>query len=551
MSSLSRLYAFLKSSKAKTIIHLNQLHAHIIKNGLEQHDLIINLFISRCTKLDAHPNHTITHYALSIFNLVVHPNAHLWNSILKAHIPSLPISISLFNRFNKLPKTTTPDDYTFSSLIKCCSINNGVWEGRLIHGLVLRIGVLGFVFVGTSLVDFYGKIGEIGSARKVFDEMPERNVVSWTAMVVGYLSLGDLRSARVVFDEMPLRDCAATAAWNAMVDGYVKCGDLDSARKVFDEMPERNVVSFTCLIDGYAKAGDMESARDLFDRAPRRDVVAWSALISGYVQNGNADRAVEMFVEMCKENVKPDEFAMVNLMSACSQIGSSDLALWVDSYVTRNSIDLSRPHIAATLIDMNAKCGNMDRATCLFEEMPKRDLVLYCSMIQGLSIHGRGALAVQLFSRMLEEGLVPDEVAFTVVLTACSRAGLVEEGMHHLCSMKNDYGLVPSPDHYACIVDLLGRAGHLEAAYELIESMPVEPHASAWGALLGACRLHCNIKFGEMVAGKLFQLEPRNPSNYVLLSNIYANANRWTDVLELRNRMREGCLRKIPGQSWI
>ncbi|KAK9088331.1 hypothetical protein Scep_027413 [Stephania cephalantha] len=545
-SILSRISTLLNSTK--TILHLHQLHARIIQNGLEQHNLIINLFISRCTKLDAHPKHTTTHYALSIFNLVFHPNAHLWNSILKAHISSLPITISLFNRF-KLSKTT-PDDYTFSSLIKCCSIHNGVWEGRLIHGLVVRNGVLGFVFVGTSLVDFYGKVGEVRSARKVFDEMPERNVVSWTAMVVGYLSLGDLRSARVVFDEMPWRDCAAPA-WNAMVDGYVKWGDLESARKVFDEMPERNVVSFTCLIDGYAKAGDMESARELFDRAPARDVVAWSVLISGYVQNGNANRAVEMFVEMCNENVKPDEFAMVNLMSACSQIGSSDLGLWVDSYVTRNSVDISRPHIAAALIDMNAKCGNMDRATCLFEEIPKRDLVLYCSMIQGLSIHGRALQAVRLFSRMLEEGLVPDEVALTVLLTACSRAGLVEEGMQYLCSMKNDRGLVPSPDHYACIVHLLGRAGHLEAAYDLIESMPVEPHASAWGALLGACRLHCNIKFGEMVAGKLFQLEPRNPSNYVLLSNIYANANRWTDVLELRNRMREGCVRKIPGQSRI
>ncbi|KAK9093422.1 hypothetical protein Syun_028333 [Stephania yunnanensis] len=291
-----------------------------------------------------------------------------------------------------------------------------------------------------GLVDFYGKDREVGSARKVFDEMSERNVVSWTAMVVGYLSLGDLRSARVVFDEMQWKDCAAPV-WNAMVDGYVKCGDSESARKVFDEMPERNVVSFTCLIDRYVKAGDMESARELFDRASARDVVAWSALISGYVQNGNANRAVEMFVEMCNENVKPDEFAMVNLMSTYSQIGSSDLGLWVDSYVTRNSVDISRPHITAVLIHMNA-----------------------------------------------------------------NRADLVEEGMQYLCSMKNDYGLVPSPDHYPFIVHLLGRAGHSEAAYDLIESMPVEPHASAWGALFGACRLHCNIKFGEIVAGKLFQL---------------------------------------------
>lgn len=177
---------------------------------------------------------------------------------------------------------------------------------------------------------------------------------------------------------------------------------------------------------------------------------------------------------------------------------------------------------------MNAKCGNMERANKLFEEMPKRDLISYCSMIQGLSSHG-------LFERMLSEGLTPDDVAFMVILSVCSQAGLIKEGCHYFNSMIRDYSIVPSPNHYACMLDLLGRAGRLEAAYVLIKSMPVEPHAAAWGALLGACKMHCNLEIGEEVANRLFDIEHDNGGNYVALSNIYAEANRWLYLLSIHS----------------
>ncbi|KAK3042817.1 hypothetical protein RJ639_001090 [Escallonia herrerae] len=193
----------------------------------------------------------------------------------------------------------------------------------------------------------------------------------------------------------------------------------------------------------------------------------------------------------------------------------------------------------------------MDRATMLFEEMPKRDLISYCSMIQGLSIHGRGAQAVGLFARMLNEEVAPDDVAFTVILTACSHAGLVKEGCHYFDAMINDYSIVPSPDHYACMVDVLGRSGKLKAAYELIKSMPVEPHTGAWGALLGACNLHGDIELGKEIADRLFELEPLNAGNYVALSNIYAAADRWVDVSSVRSKMSERGVRKVLGCSRI
>lgn len=469
--------------------------------------------------------------------------------MMKAQCESISLNGSfLFFRRMRRALNVAPDEYTFTSLIKGCTSNLGLREGRVIHGVVLRCGSEGDVFVGSSLIDFYGKCGEIDCAFKLFDGMHVKNEVSWTAMMAGYLNFGDLGAARRVFDKMPKRN---EVAWNSMIKGLVNFGDLNSARKLFDMMPFQDEVSFTTLIDGYAKAGDMAAARALFDKLPEKDLVSWSALISGYVQNGKPCAAVNVFGEILSADVKPDEFVMVSLMSACSQLGSLELAKWIESYMNNGSFDLNRPRVVAALVDMNAKCGNMERATFLFEEMPRRDLISFCSMIQGLSTHGSGAQAVQLFDRMLDEGIRPDAVAFTVILTACSRDGFVDDGCHFFDLMIREYSINPSPDHYACMIDILGKSGKLKAAYELIQSMPVESHAGAWGALLGACRLHCDIDLGEEVAHKLFEFEPRSAGNYVILSHIYAEADRWLDIFHLRDKMRDKGVQKVPGYSYI
>lgn len=441
-----------------------------------------------------------------------------------------------------------PDKYTFPLVIKACSSELNLRLGKSVHGLAIKHGVNFDVFVGTGLIDFYGKCKEVECARNLFDNMSDRSVVTWTAMIVGYLSVGDVEKGKRLFYLMPERN---VPSWNALVDGLVKVGDLIGARKLFDEMPEKNVVSYTTLIDGYAKAGDLATARSLFDEAPFRDVVAWSSLISGYAQNGQPNEAVKLFLEMDSKDVKPDEFTLVSLMSACAQVGSLDLAKTVDSIVSKSGLDIRRSHVVAALIDMNAKCGNMFRAELLFEELPNKDLVSYSTMIQGFSMHGQGKKAVDLFERMIRGGVTPDEIAFTVILTACSHAGLVEEGWHYFESMQNLYSIIPSPDHYACMVDLLSRAGQLDSAYKLLNSMPGEPHAGAWGALLGACKQYCNIELAELVKKRIVDFEPKNAGNYVLLSNIYAATGRWIDVHLIRKEMKERGVKKIPGRSWI
>ncbi|KAL0358545.1 UNVERIFIED_CONTAM: putative pentatricopeptide repeat-containing protein [Sesamum angustifolium] len=410
---------------------------------------------------------------------------------------------------------TCPNIYLWNILMKAHCENYSLYECfSLFNRMRNAVNVVPDKYTFPSLIKACSNYLALREG-KIVHGVTVRNEVSWTAMMVGHLNIGDIDAARCLFDEMPKRN---EATWNAMIKGLVKLGDLKSARKVFDVMPSRNEVSFTTLIDGYAKAGDMVAARSLFDELPQKDVVSWSALMSGYVENG-----------------KP--------------VGSLELAKWIESYMKNESFDLRRAHVAAALVDMNAKCGNMERATILFREMPKRDLISYCSMIQGLCIHSRGPQAVLLFDRMIDEGIRPDDVAFTVILTACSHAGLEDDGCRLFDLMIHNYSISPSPDHYACMVNLLGKSGKVQAAYELIQSTPVETHAGAWGALLGACRLHGDMDLGEVVAHRLFELEPHNAGNYVLLSNIYAEADRWLNVFHLRDRMSERGVRKIPGCS--
>ncbi|CAA0830487.1 Putative pentatricopeptide repeat-containing protein [Striga hermonthica] len=531
----------------RTIVDLNQVHVHILRRGCQQDHFLVAHFISICAA--ALP--TNLSYPTGVFNSVTRPNIYLWNILLKAYCENSTLRecFSLFSRMRR-SSGVIPDRYTFSPLIKSCSNALALREGWIVHGAAVRCGAVEDVFVGSSLIAFYGKCGEIECARRVFDGLPLRNEFSWTALMVGYINSGDMCAARCLFEEMPVR---SEATWNAMIKGLVKLGDMSSARKLFDEMPVRSEVSFTTLIDGYAKAGHMAAARSLFDQLAHKDLVSWSALISGYVQNGESGHAVRAFREMCATGLRPDEFVMVGLMSACSQLGSLELARWIESYLMEpgGSFDLTRAHVAAALVDMNAKCGDLERAARLFEDMPRRDLVSYCSMMQGLCIHGRGAHAVPLFDRMIREGVRPDDVAFTVVLTACGSAGLVDEGCRYFEMMARDYSMSPNAEHYACMVSLLGKCGKLRDAFELIRSMPVESNAEAWGALLESCRLHGDVDLGEVVACRLFKMEPRNASSYVLLSNIYAEADKWISVSRLRDRMNEKGVRKIPGCSYV
>lgn len=394
----------------------------------------------------------------------------------------------------------------------------------------------------------YGKCGDLGLSRKVFDEMIVRDVVSYNALLGAHARGGeDMSSARRVFDGMPVRN---VISWNAMVVGYANCGDLESARLVFEEMPQKNVVSWTAMIVGYTRCGVLDVARALFEMMPERNLVSWTVMINGYAQNGQPVEALALFRRMEVDRMKPDAFTMTGVISASAQLGGAELANSISSYVEKNGIERNEKVLTA-LADMHAKCGNMEEACRVFNEIPEPDVFSYSALITGLASHGYGIRALEIFSRMQAENIEPDHITFVGVLNACSHTGLINDGLSFWKSMIEDYKIEPGPDHYACMVDMLGRAGQLNEAHGLIKSMPSGPHCGALGALLAACRTYDDVEIAEIVAEQLFELEPDNTGNYMLLASIYASRERWDDAARVREVMNERGINKLAGCSWI
>jgi pentatricopeptide repeat protein len=300
----------------------------------------------------------------------------------------------------------------------------------------------------------------------------------------------------------------------------------------------------------YAKCGNVNIAHKLFERMPKQDVVSWTAIIAAYSQNGHPHEALAFFNEMQVQGIKPNSITIVSVLPACAHLLALEQGKQIHGYAIRSGFE-SDVVVGTGLVNMYAKCGNVNIAHKLFERMPEQDVVSWNAMILAYGIHGHGEDALALFSQMQQTGTKPDHITFTAILTACSHAGLVDQGWQYFECMKSDYGLAPKLEHYACLVDLLGRAGHLDEAHDIIKKMPLEPNANVWGALLGACRIHCNIELGEQAAKHLFELEPNNAGYYVLLSNIYAEARRWEDVVKLRTMMKERGVKKQPGCSVV
>ncbi|RAL46550.1 hypothetical protein DM860_004829 [Cuscuta australis] len=324
------------------------------------------------------------------------------------------------------------------------------------------------------------------------------------------------------------------------------------ARKVFDEMPVRDAISWTSLTLAYAKCGDMDAAVILFDEMPFKDMVAWTTVVTGLAQNGRPKQAIELFCKMQNAGVQVDDVTLSGVISACAQLGSSQHAEWIRNVAEKSGYGpADHVVIGSALIDMHSKCGSLESACEVFEQMKEKNVFSYSSMILGFAMHGHASSALHLFRRMLRTDVKPNDVTFLGVLLACSYSGLVEQAKHFFHLMENKYGIKPEVNHYACLVDVLGRAGELQQALDLIHKMPIKPNGGVWGALLGGCRIHGNPEVAEIAANHLFELEPDGIGNFVLLSNIYASAGRWEDVLKVRKMVKSRLLKKNPSRSWV
>ncbi|KAG7532796.1 Pentatricopeptide repeat [Arabidopsis thaliana x Arabidopsis arenosa] len=474
-------------SKLDDCINLNQIkqiHGHVLRKGLDQSCYILTKLIRTLTKLGV----PMDPYPRRVIEPVQFRNPFLWTAVIRGYVieGKFDEAISMYGCMRK--EEITPVSFTFSALLKACGSMGDLNLGRQFHAQTFRLRGFCFVYVG-----------------------------------------------------------------NTMIDMYVKCGSIDCARKVFDEMPERDVISWTELIAAYARVGNMESAADLFESLPTKDMVAWTAMVTGFAQNAKPQEALEYFDRMEKSGIRADEVTVAGYISACAQLGASKYADRAVQIAQKSGYS-PRDHvvIGSALIDMYSKCGNVEEAVNVFVSMNNKNVFSYSSMILGLAMHGRAQEALDLFHYMVTQTAIkPNTVTFVGALTACSHSGLLDQGRQVFASMYQTFGVQPTRDHYTCMVDLLGRAGRLQEALELIKTMSVEPHGGVWGALLGACRIHNNPDIAEIAAEHLFELEPDIIGNYILLSNVYSSAGDWGGVLRVRKLIKEKGLKKTPAVSWV
>lgn len=399
-----------------------------------------------------------------------------------------------------------------------------------------------------SIVGAYMSRREVENAMYLFELMPERNVVSWNTVIMGLAKVGDMAVARSVFERMKGRNIVT---WNAMITGYLTFSDIIAARLTFDCMPQRDVVSWTAMISAYAKTGNIESARELFDEMPDKNVVSWNAMISGYNQNSQFNEALRTFQNMLLDGkFIPDDATLTSVVSACAHLGGVENANWIHSYIKKNKVQLTTV-LGNALVDMFAKCGDVKSAASVFQAVPRKCIITWTAMISGFAFNGQCKEALALYNQMCSGGVEPDDVIFIAVLTACTHGGLVEEGRDAFNQMIEKYGIKPRMEHYGCMVDLLGRAGRLEEAFQFIQTIPFEPSAVIWATFLSSSATYGRRELADFVSEKVVEVEPFNASYRVLVSNSCALAGGWEGVVNVPRRMRREGVEKVPGCSLI
>ncbi|PIA37183.1 hypothetical protein AQUCO_03000042v1, partial [Aquilegia coerulea] len=529
--------------------HLSQIHAQLIVSGLQESNFLVTKFVHVSANLGE------IQYARNVFEVIPQPNVFLWNAIIRGYSRCNLFEDALWMYSRMQMEGVNPDGFTLPYVLKACSGVSGLRIGRTVHGQIYRHGFQFDVFVQNGLVALYAKCGQIGKARAVFDGLYDRTIVSWTSIISGYAQNGQPLEALRIFSEMRKSDMKPD--WIALVSvlrAYSDVEDLKQGKSVHGFVIKVGLQLEPDLLIGltamYAKSGEVLVAKVLFDQMEMPNIILWNAMISGYAKNGYAGEAVELFRKMISKNCRPDSISVRSTIIACAQVGSVELARWMDTYIEKSE-HRNDVFVNTALIDMYAKCGSVDSARSVFNRTLHKDVVVWSAMIVGYGLHGRGREAIDLFHEMKQAGTEPNDVTFVGLLLACNHSGLVQEGWEYFHCMKRDHGIEPRHQHYACVVDLLGRAGYLDKAYDFIKNMPMEPGITVWGALLSACKIYRHVPLGEYAADRVFSLDPLNAGHYVQLSNLYASTGLWDGVSKVRVLMRERGLSKDLGYSVI
>ncbi|KAL9455888.1 hypothetical protein AB3S75_005173 [Citrus x aurantiifolia] len=443
---------------------------------------------------------------------------------------------------------------TMVTVLSGCANCGALMIGRAVHAFALKACFSKEISFNNTLLDMYSKCGDLDGAIRVFEKMGERSVVSWTSMIAGYAREGVFDGAIRLFRGMVREGIEPDVyALTSILHACACDGLLEIGKDVHDYIKENDMQSSlyvsNALMDMYAKCGSMADAESVFNQMPVKDIVSWNTMIGGYSKNSCPNEALDLFVAMLQK-FEPDGVTMACILPACASLAALERGREIHGYILRHGISADR-NVANAIVDMYVKCGVLVLARSLFDMIPAKDLILWTIMIAGYGMHGFGCDAIATFNDMRQAGIEPDEVSFISVLYACSHSRLVDEGWRFFNMMRYECNIEPKLEHYACMVDLLSRTGNLSEAYRFIEMMPVAPDATIWGSLLCGCRIHHEVKLAEKVAEHVFELEPDNTGYYVLLANVYAEAEKWEEVKKLREKISRRGLKKNPGCSWI
>ncbi|OWM78482.1 pentatricopeptide repeat-containing protein At1g11290, chloroplastic [Punica granatum] len=494
--------------------------------------------------------------AHKMFDRMPHRDLVSWNTIIAGYAQNCMPRVALDLVARMQVEEQQPDSITLVTLLPAVADIGSLRIGKSVHGYAIRAGFTSLVNVSTALLDMYCKCKSIDTARLIFDGIKNRTVVTWNSLIDGYVENGNPEEALAILDQMLDQGVEPS---NVTVMGALQAcadsGDLERGKSVHKLLKklglDSDVSVANSLISMYSKCKRVDLASEIFNNLKdKKTLVSWNAMILGFAQNGRVSEALNLFCGMHSQKMKPDTFTMVSVIPAIAELSVTRHAKWIHGLAIRSCMD-SDVYVMTALVDMYAKCGKVDTARKLFDMMEYRHVITWNAMIDGYGTHGLGIAAVELFKEMRKGTVRPNGITFLCVLSACSHSGLVEEGVRFFDSMKMDYNIEPSMDHYGSMVDLLGRAGRLNEAWDFIHKMPIEPGITVYGAMLGACKIHKNVELGEKAADRLFELNPEEGGYHVLLANIYATASMWDKVAKVRKVMEKGGLQKTPGCSLV
>lgn len=552
-----------------------QIHGLVSKSGFECYELLgstLIYFYASCARIDE---------ARVVFDGLCGRNPMVWSSLLVGYVqcnmmddalelfmrmPSHDVlswttlisgcskkdggskkALQLFQKMRGIAEVQ-PNEYTLDCVLRACARLGVLCQGQGIHGLVIKCGFERDQSICSALIDLYSTCQAIDDGERFYTELRDPSLDISNSLIGGYISMGRLEDAALLFNRLPEID---PVSYNLMIKGYAVYGRMDASKELFDQMPLKTIVSVNTMISAYCDMGEVDNALKLFEsRMGDRNSVTWNSMISGHIQNDQHEEAIKLYVVMHGLSIEKTRSTFSSLFRACSSLGSLQLGNLIHAQLTRTPFQ-SNVYVGTSLVDMYAKCGSISDAQTAFDGISLPNVAAWTALINGYAHHGLGSEAFVHFEHMLQQGVNPNGATFVAILSACGRAGMVDEGMRIFHSMKNCYGLAPTLEHYACVVDLLGQAGHLLEAEQLIRDMPMEADAVIWGALLNACWFWMNVDVGQRVSEKVFTLDPKSSYAYVIMSNMYARDERWDDKMRLRKILTGLEVNKDPGYSWL